>query len=332
MKILLGTPIRASPRPWLEFLGILDVPVMVSAYELVKVRPMNRDSPLHTMLQHSGEIWVDSGGYQFLSRGVLIEVDEVARVYSEFWDASTYLSIDYPPSPTDDPHDAEAKFRRSLANYVKLGKLMEREGIEVTPIIHYYRDEGIVNRYLKAIIDLNPHMIAIGGLVPYILVVRNVPKGSRFRALSFIQRVVNEYGGIVHVLGLGSPSITPILELLGVHSTDTSTWRVKAAYGKVLLPGGGERHVTGREVNFGKRIIDDEEVKYLGDFLRETKFPYLDKYPEYMRTSFEYRALINAWVVLLSRGEPRAGVFKKIYRSIRMQGLKALVSTPSGSA
>lgn len=327
MKIILGTPIRAVPKPWLDFLGVLKVPVMVSAYELRKVKATG-DSPLHTMLQHDGEIWVDSGGYQFLTKGVDIGVEYVAKVYSAFWDASRYLSLDYPPSPRDDEGLARAKFRRSVESYVKLSSMLRREYIDIVPVVHYYRDEDLVYETLKAVINHSPGLIAIGGLVPYVLVTRNVPKNSRIRALRFVAKVTEELGDLgirVHVLGLGSPAVTPILELIGVDSTDTSTWRVKAAYGKVVLPGGGERHVTGRSVNFGKRPIRNGELDELYSFLKRTGFPYLNKFPDALYTSFEYRALINAWVVLVSRDEPRSGVFKSIYSTFASGSVKSIV-------
>ncbi|MGC9226450.1 tRNA-ribosyltransferase [Caldivirga sp.] len=316
MKVLLGTPPRATPRPWIDFTGIINVPVIVSAFELLKMRSPG-DAPLHSLLQHSGEIWVDSGGYQFLSRGIEISIDDVAKVYSRFWDASTYLALDYPPLPSDDSNVAFNKFRKTIEAYDALSKALEKESIEVMPVIHYYRDEKIVLEALENIIDHNPKEIAIGGLVPYVLVTRNVPKNSRWRALLFIAKVMREFNGKIHVLGLGSPSITPTLELLGVYSTDSSTWRIKAAYGKVMLPGGGERHVTGRRVNFGKRTIKEDELEELYAFLRETKFPLLGNYPDGLYSSFEYRALVNAWVTLMNNGKPRGSSFRLMYERIR---------------
>ncbi|WP_243666401.1 hypothetical protein [Vulcanisaeta sp. JCM 16159] len=47
-------------------------------------------------------------------------------------------------------------------------------------------------------------------------------------------------------------------------------------------------------------------------FLRDTGFPVIDRFNDIM-TSFEYRALVNAWVVLNSFEEPSTGVFRAIY-------------------
>lgn len=112
------------------------------------------------------------------------------------------------------------------------------------------------------------------------------------------------YRGRLHVLGLGSPSVTPILAKIGVDSTDSATWRLKAAYGKVVLPGGGERHVTNRVVNFGRAKATLEDLHTLYTFLKNTGFPALDDFYQRLSTSFEYRALVNAWVVLHSREPP----------------------------
>lgn len=46
----------------------------------------------------------------------------------------------------------------------------------------------------------------------------------------------------------------------------------------------------------------------------ETGFPALDGFYERIRTSFEYRALVNAWVVVKSWTQtPKAPAFKKLY-------------------
>jgi len=301
VRVILGTPVGARPMPWLHY----RVPaVMVNAYELLRrgVR-----GGVKGVLGYDGEVWVDSGGYQFMRRGVVPRIDDVVRVYEESWDARYYLSLDYPPLPTDDEAVLRAKLKATLRSY----EVLRRRFDNVVPVVHYHWSGGCV----EWVLDRNPEVIAIGALVPYVLVSRGVPGRSRFRAMEFIAKVRGVFRGRIHVLGLGSPVLNPILESLGVDSTDTSTWRVKAAYGKVILPGGGERHVSGREISFGRGELRGEEFGLLLDFLRRTGFPLLHRIGE-LGSSFEYRALVNAWVVLNSREPPRSRQFRRILEEV----------------
>ena len=83
-KLILGTPLQAIPRPWL----LLPIEgVMVNAYEILsyglsKVRGRNLRRILG--IDHTDvELWIDSGGYQFLSRGLNPGVHKIAKVYRE---------------------------------------------------------------------------------------------------------------------------------------------------------------------------------------------------------------------------------------------------------
>ncbi len=308
MRIILGTPINSRPKPWLYF----RVPaIMVNAFDVMKSRISGRVHAIKNVLQYDGEVWMDSGGYQFLRHGKIPDIEDLARVYDQYWDVRYFLNLDYPPSPTDDEHELRLKLSKSLNNYEYLVKRFDN----VIPVIHYHWMTNVIMDYLTKYLDFNPGCIAIGGLVPYILISRGVPKGSRRSALRFLLRVKREIGICIHVLGLGSPIINPILKVMGIDSTDTSTWRVKAAYGKVVMPGGGERHVSGRVISFGGKEATLNDLTKLHGFLKSTGFPMIDQFSS-ISTSFEYRALVNAWVVLNSFEEPSGGVFRAIYEEL----------------
>lgn len=296
---MLGTPLNASPKPWHYF------PVPALMINALEVRGDPRE-----VLGYEGELWIDSGGYQILRKGVQVDVDKIIEVYREV-DAQAYLALDVPPSPTDDPHAAEKKMEKTYKNWEKMRRAL---GDSVVPVLHVTPQPDLFYKYLEKYAD-SP-ALAIGGAVPYVLVTRGVPRGSRAYALRLIKEARKRYRGHLHVLGLGSPSVTPLLEALGVDSTDTATWRVKAAYGKVILPGGGERHVTRRAINFGKAKPKNGELEELYQYLKETGFPHLQDFHTRIQTSFEYRALVNAWVVLHPTRHPRPRAFYQIYQHV----------------
>ncbi|MCI4464677.1 MAG: tRNA-ribosyltransferase [Thermoproteus sp.] len=301
MRVVLGTPVRTEPKPWLHF----DVAA-------VMVNALDADKRARELLGFEGELWVDSGGYQILKRGLSISPHALARRYRDIG-CDVCLSLDIPPSPADPPDVADRKAEASYRNWLVLKS--ELPDAKIVPVVHVYPDEGLFLKWIKRYEDAEE--VAIGGAVPYILISRGVPRGSRSTALRLIATARREFGGKLHALGLGSPSVSAILEALRVDSTDSATWRLKAAYGKVLLPGGGERHVTDRQINFGKKKAEDGELAELYMFLKATGFPALDGFDDYvarLKTSFEYRALVNAWIVLRSREPPRSAVFRKLYQ------------------
>ncbi|MEM4024132.1 tRNA-ribosyltransferase [Pyrobaculum sp.] len=242
--------------------------------------------------------WADSGGYQALKHGLLPPVWQILTVYKQI-EADVYIAPDVPPMPTDPPEAAEKKMEASYVRYATASKY-----IDVVPVVHFYRDVRLTWRYYRRYMDYSPPRLAVGAAVPYLF--SRAP--GRRRLFAFLRELRREYRGHIHVLGAGAPSVIARLAALGVDSTDSATWRLKAAYGKVILPGGGERHVTNRAKKFGGKTATEEELEALYSFLKETGFPALDGFYERIRTSFKYRALVNAWVIQysLSRDQPHA--------------------------
>ncbi len=314
MKVILGTPVCAVPRPWHHY--NVDG-IMLNAFEILSKKIHAKFENAHEIVQADVryDVWLDSGGYQFLRHGMIPDVDKICKVYSKFEDATYLLSLDLPPSPTDSYDEARRKIMKSFENYVKLRSIFRDR---VIPVLHYYHREDLVVQFLYKYMEYSCNLIAIGALVPYVLILRGVRGDSRLRAMRFlakIKNVVRDYQCGVHVLGLGSPVVTPILDAIGIDSTDSATWRVKAAYGKVVLPGGGEVHVTSRHINFGKRKATERDLEYLRQFLQNTGFPLIHRFQS-IHDSFEYRALVNAYVIIHSREKPKAKMFERIYNMI----------------
>jgi queuine/archaeosine tRNA-ribosyltransferase len=284
------------------------------------INALDGDERARAALGFEGELWVDSGGYQILKRGASIGVGALAEKYRRIG-CDVCLALDVPPSPQDPPDVAEKKAEASYRNWLALKR--ELAGARVLPVVHVYPHADLFRKWLRRY--EGEEELAIGGAVPYVLIARGVPRNSRRLALELIAEAVEASGAKIHLLGMGSPAVAAALEALGVGSADSATWRLKAAYGKVLLPGGGERHVTDREVKFGRRKADAEELAQLYDWLKRTGFP-VDGYDDFsarLKASFEYRALVNAWVVLRSREPPRSPAFKALYQYALARRLKA---------
>ncbi|MCS7367390.1 MAG: hypothetical protein NDF52_05875 [archaeon YNP-WB-062] len=285
MLIALGTPLRGVPRPWQYF----EVPaLMVNAYEIIKNETLEREiqakGGLHNFLDYDGTIFLDSGGFQAMKYNFDIKIEKLIEIY-KMADADYYFSLDY---PSINSGNDEEKISRTIQNFKELRKIMEN----VIPIVHP-NIERAVKEY-EAYREYDPEYIAIGGLVPLMLSTRGLSDGRK-KSIDLMIKIRSMHNKSVHVMGLGSPTVIPILKIIGCTSTDSSAWRVKAAHGKIMLPNGGERYVSGRNAKFGVTPLSEEEMTFISKLgcpiLKEYDFDELTK-------SFEVRALFNAWVTL----------------------------------
>jgi len=253
-------------------------------------------------------LWVDSGGYQIMVKGLHISVDDISRIYGELT-AKCFLSLDYPVS--DPTHATPEVIERNKSNFLKLIK--DNPDKEIIPVVHLYPAKYLldVTAFYRS---LGIHTIAYGGIVPPLL------RRTKLRMKSLIGFLIlrKAFPNLrIHVLGAGSFLMIKILRTLGADSADTSTWRVKAAFGHVIVPGRGERYVGVRKIRFHTPRITDEELEILEKELRVTGFPLIHKLDELL-TSFKGRALINAWIIAKGNGGiSKRSPFRKLLMKLR---------------
>ncbi len=261
MKVILGVPDMRIP------VWGLGVPLMVNQLSWSKVPWEN-------------ETWVDSGGYQTMVRGVKVSLEAVLEKY-KILNVDYYMSLDIPPAPCSPP--SPLNFRNFEYLYSRLEK-------RIIPVVHAYDVES-----LRKAIDFYSQytdVIAYGGIVPPSL---NGGGGKKL-AVVIYKLLRREWKGKIHVLGAGSPFMRRLFH--DADSVDTSTYRVKAIHGMVLIPGLGERYVGERKIVWRARRATEEEVEVLMSFLERTGFPFQPRLDHW-----KSRALINAWVLLHSEYE-----------------------------
>jgi len=301
MKIVLGVADLKIPI-W-EFVDLSDIMVnnltLKTSKKLMLLKKLREEYNL--------TIWVDSGGYQILVNGLKIDIDDIIKRYSSI-PADIYMSLDIPSFlPSEKQYEI---VEQNIRNFFILSEKLKDK--RIIPVIHMYNSKLLqyaYEKYVEAGVDL----IAYGGIVPPML------RATRLRLLSLlgalILRKLNPKVKI-HVLGIGSYLMIRILEKMGIWSIDTSTWRVKAAFGHVIVPGLGERYVGNRKIKFGTPKIRPEELELLYRELEKTHFPLLDQFEDLLKT-FAGRALINAWVILkTNNGLNRRSSFIKLYEKL----------------
>ncbi|MCY0849380.1 hypothetical protein [Sulfuracidifex metallicus] len=264
MKIILGIPDLRLP------IWDLGIPVMINQLSWEKI-PWNN------------ETWVDSGGYQILMRGLSLNLEAVYKKYL-YLNANVFMSLDKPVSP------CSSVPKENFSNFEYLYHKLDSK--EIIPVVHAYKLED-----LKKAIDFyksyGVRKIAYGGIVPPTM----GQKGSRSlvkHIYKFIRKSLESTW--IHVLGAGSPYMRKVFH--DAESVDTSTYRIKAIHGMIIIPGKGERYVGERKIVWRVKRASEEELETLYSFLDSTHFPFK---PDL--THWKTRSMINAWVLINSSYE-----------------------------
>ena len=325
-EIVIGEVINSNIRPWLHFPELISS-VMISSYDLIKSKGIvykirNRGGLREYLELPQGiSLWLDSGGYQIMKKQLNIFVEKIAWLY-DILDADYYISLDYPSIPGERREIRLKKMKKTIENFDYLVRKLSPRGKIIVPVIHFSPKledyDYLINLYSE---EYGCKIIAFGGFVPPLLSSKGT-KRARLKsvlALYYVSKLAEKRR--IHVMGLGSITTLSILNTLRIHSTDSAAWRVKAAYGKIILPWGGERHVTHRKVNFGRKKLTNDEFIEMIELIKRTRgFPF--KYDD-LKTflakkvfqKFEYRALFNAWIILTwaKKTPPKSGPFRQLY-------------------
>ena len=266
----------------------------------------------------AGVLWVDSGGFQAMRRGVGLSVERVAEAFRDI-EAVYYIMLDEPP-----PHGIGGweSARRNLALFEELYARLEDRTI--VPVVHHY-DIGALEWLIDKYLGYGARILALGGSVPGLLN-RAKRKAATLLYIAITRRLWPHH---LHVLGAGSPVMRCLLSMIGADTADTATWRAKAAYGKIIIPGAGERYVGKRRIRYGPLYARRDELELLERFLRRTGFPLIDGPGslESLLATFRGRALVNAWILAHSEPSPGRGYrwMLKLAAEAASRGLEDLV-------
>ena len=234
-------------------------------------------------------VWVDSGGYQAMVRGVKLCLESVVARFRSL-DGDIYISLDTPPTSLC-PDDRGLVLRNIEVFDVLRSRLDDRV---VVPVVHCYAPHLMLEA-IDIYRSLGAKIIAFGGAVPPSMA--RMGRGSRVAPLIALAIAVKASRVPIHALGIGgSITMYSVVKVLGASSVDSSSWRVKAAYGKIVVPGLGERYVGDGRARFGRVDLKPHELEILKQYLEKTGFPYIDKVEEMLKT-FRGRAIINAWIM-----------------------------------
>jgi 7-cyano-7-deazaguanine tRNA-ribosyltransferase len=254
--------------------------------------------------EHSLTI-LDSGGYQKLKTGrFLFTIGELIDLYHH---AAPTLAIsrDHPIESTRDLTiarriaDANLQAYRTMLGEMGSGKLV--------PVVHGHTASLVRYQCTRLARLPQPPMVCIGGNVP---VFKALTRNSRFGrdhavqlalARAFVSKVTTVLNAFeatpVHVLGAGGFLSIALSLLAGASSVDSAGWRLRAAYGAIIVR--GAREIRLREVRGGSRGL----ARLLGSDLSNCACPSCSgestvaRRAKMIQVSFRIRAMHNLWTL-----------------------------------
>jgi len=285
-------PLKGYPRPW-HFFKIDGL--MLNAYEILQNSSANkhlREKGVHKYMKFNGLIAMDSGGFLFMKRGIIDIEPETILTFYEKSKPNFGVVLDYPLSPNLSREEMRRRLLKTLENTKRMVEAKQTPNPELIPVIHGY-DVKSVECYVKKLQEIGEFNIyGIGSLVPSVFNTKGV--GGIYnvvKIVSFVKTLLPTK--IIHVFGIGGTLTMHLMFYAGADSIDSSSWRSKAAFGAIQLPGLGDRYITPRKRHktYPKLKIEERRI------LDECKCPACRKEGlEGLRKRFILRALHNAWV------------------------------------
>jgi len=266
--------------------------VMDSAYNYLRtINIKRRYSPL--------KLLVDSGAYTAARKKIELDPYKIIEI-QERLGSDIAVPLDYPFMPYMTFEEMKKRWIKTIEN-TKLWVEVLNPRIDVMPMIHALNKKNL-EETIKIIsrIAENSDIVGLGTIVDPTFTLKGFlsdrqPRKELFEMLLYAIMKVKEFGYKVHVTGFGSSPLTLHIGLyMGVDSTDSSGYRRKAAYGKIVLPFTGERYIGNGKATFGVSMLSKKELKFIKE---KCQCPVCSSNPHLLWKDWRARAIHNEWVI-----------------------------------
>ncbi|AXV39090.1 tRNA-guanine transglycosylase [Methanobacterium sp. BAmetb5] len=295
----LGHVMGGRPHPW-KFLDIKTI--IVNAADILRTKSNTNsicENGIHKHLDFNGAILMDSGGFLFQKKDDL-DIDPLLII--DLYEKSKPdlgVILDHPFNPSETNKANQKRWKKTLENTKIMVK--NKGKVDLMPVVHGYNPKELKKACddIKKIIP-EPTMVGIGSLVPLLFRTNGT---KRFKdpikfVIDAIRIVQEEFpNSFLHAFGIGSSKTMHLMYSLGVDSLDSTSWRLKAAYGVIQLPGVADRHPLSR--NNGRSFLNEKEKKLLNKCqCPSCKNLSINKRLNTLNDQFSARAIHNAHVFL----------------------------------
>ncbi len=223
-----------------------------------------------------GRLFLDNGAYTAARHGQELERDRVIEVQERINPDQT-IPLDY-PFRVGISTLAMRRLWEKTAENILYWQESTSLGNRLVPTLHAWSTSSLLNnvRWLQK--HVNSDFLALGSLVGSDFSEFNGFFGDRQPRPALVDMLCQAVDFVedssdfrIHIMGFGSsPLMLHLAYYLGAYSTDSTGFRRKAAFGKIILPGtGGERYVGNSSASFGMSQMSSDNIESLRNCLCE---------------------------------------------------------------
>lgn len=264
------------------------------------------------------KLFLDNGAYNALYRDIELNKEKVIDV-QETIDPDLTIPLDFPFVPGMSKREMQKRSEKTKINIVYW---QNSTNLTTIPPLHAIGSSMLIDfiRWLQKYSDSD--FVAVGSVITRfeseIKINDNFkgffgdrqPSKQLVDTLLTVKKILQDYSDFkVHTMGFGSSPLTYHLSVYcGVDSTDCAGHRRKAAYGKIILPGKGERYICDRNIKFGLTPFSEDDRRLLS----ECECPICKELPndgkmrkERLAQDWKLRAIHNKWVMEFEENRAR---------------------------
>lgn len=204
-------------------------------------------------------LFLDNGAYSIFKNNynkrkkkVKLNLDSIINIQEKFNPKYT-VPFDYPLNQNMNRNIMEKKWKQTLEN---IDYWDNSTNLNIVPALHGWNKTSLTNN-LNILHKKNFYYIALGST--FILDTSfkgyfgdRQPNKSIYEAFIYLASLGKKINVDFHIFGLGSsPLAYHLAAYCEIKSSDSSGYRRKAAFGKIILPHTGERYAGNGKATFG---------------------------------------------------------------------------------
>lgn len=290
--------------------GIKHGNVMDSVYNFLKSDEPKIRYPYENLFLDNGAFSIFKNNYNKKKEEVRINLDEIIDIQEKLKPKYT-IPFDYPLDPQMNIITMEQNWQKTVKN---IDYWTDCTNLTLIPALHGWNKISL-NKNLHLLQKKDFEYIALGST--FILKEKfkgffgdRQPHKNIYEAFLYLSSLAKNLDIDIHVFGLGASPLTyHFAAFCEIKSSDSSGYRRKAAYGKIILPQTAERYAGNGNATFGlktkfgltyEKIFSEDEKKKLA----ECKCPECRKLSKHgyrrwkhLSSDWKIRAIHNKWVM-----------------------------------
>ncbi|MEM2483049.1 MAG: hypothetical protein QXI35_08020 [Candidatus Nezhaarchaeales archaeon] len=217
------------------------------------------------------KLFLDSGAFTIIRRGLSIDKEHIKKAQEKL-DPDRAVPLDYPFQRGQSTQEMKKFWEKTKENILEWQETTSLR--EIVPVLHAWDRRSIEENVLWIYRHADAEYIGIGSIVTPDFKGYFADRELNLKVLELLLHAIKVVRSLtdfkVHLMGFGSSPLTLHLGYyMGASSLDTAGYRRKAAFGKIILPGTGERYVGRGDAKFGlrKNGLSDSDMLLLSKCL-----------------------------------------------------------------